>query len=417
MFNYPRYGIISKRQLSEDVLNQFLLFSKESTLSFRQKRKNTKIERVFVLPVGHLCKGNCIYCFNNVFMNNQKNTNLMTPEDFIKQMDTIQSNLADSFLLVFSGGSCFLSQYIKEFVNIALRYVKKDKKIKLYVYNDLFLNDEEYLRMLDTLNYIVRNDHIEYCINTMTVDYGLEKSRISMQEKLSNKEVQKRAEFIIDFYKDTKIISQLKTLFTEETNITLFLDICEKYQDEQIYLLFDLVEHNILSPSENKCNEIKKWITEKYNPITFHLNRDFYIENTFLKEMKLKENIFPDVQNIFYQIHDDILLFDNLNIACSAFKNFIAFDNRYFSPCAFMLDYTENFEECITLKQDSKFYPIFSKLNPDCINCVYFYVCNRCPYRVLKNTCDVNFTSKFRVSWSWEMICNHPELMKIVKIY
>lgn len=423
MFNFntaviiPKYGMIIQddkklNELDEEQQNRYKFLSYKNRIKIMSSN-NKVINKIWVLPAGHLCRGECIYCCNTAFTINSADLSFMTPDIYTKKLKELMPLMNKKIMYIsFWGGSTFLSPYMKEFIDITTSLLNETKLVFSF-YNDLMLNDKEYNNMINLFDYMSLNKDITI-INTLSPDYGLYNSRISTNLNIDNRIIQEKSEYLIERYSEKEnIISRVRSLLLENTDINKLMNSFDYYFNKKVYIMFDIVEHNKYSPSIEKCNNIRTIIEDKYNVISSFMDRDYFIENPFLT--KNKYNI-EDLNNTFYRIDNDTLIFDPSIIACPAFKGQVAFNANKYSPCALMYIETDKLENCLYLDENNKFYELFTDITDECKDCNYLYVCNRCSIRKKSCTCNNIRSMKFRVSWTWDCICKNTDLINIIDL-
>lgn len=416
------YGIITTNtdkinNLTDEQKNNYRTLSHRNRIKCMADDKKI-INKLWVSPVGHLCRGECIYCCNNAFTMNAPNNLFMTPDNYASKIKKLLPYLNTlSVSIAFWGGSAFLSPYIKEMIEITIDLLG-DRKLNFEFYNDLMLNDSEYAKMIEVFDYIEKEPLINNVVTTMSPDYGSFNSRISNKLGINNLYLQEKTEELVDRYsKSKKILSRVSSLILEDTNILELTNSFEYYMNKDVYIMFDIVEHQQYSPSLTKCKEVRKIIENKYNVISTYMNRYYLIENDFLTKTKYNNEY---LTNIFYEIDNDTLIFDPSTIACSAFKGKLAFNAISYSPCSLMYIEVDSIEKCMSTHNqyhgDESMSNIFTYISDECNECELLYMCNRCAIRKKTCKCSEIESLKFRVNWTWDCICKNNDLIKIHKL-
>lgn len=418
----PEFGIITNNTekintLTKEQKNNYRMLPYKNRIKYMADNKKI-INKIWVSPVGHLCRGECVYCCNTAFTINDSDVSFITPDNYELKIKNLLPYLNTKEISVsFWGGSAFLSPYIKEIIAITVALLG-NRKLILGFYNDLMLNDNEYAKMIEVFDYIEDEPLIDKVVTTMSPDYGLSNSRISNNLEINNLYLQEKTEELVSRYsKNSKILSRVRSLILEDTNINQLIDSFEYYMDKDVHIMFDIVEHKQYSPSLDKCKEVKYLLENKYNIISSYMDRDYLIENSFLTKTKYNTE---DLVNIFYEIDDTTLIFDPFTIACPAFKGQIAFNAINYSPCALMYIEVDSINKCIS--SDNNYYfnepisNIFAYMNEECNECDLLYVCNRCAIRKKECACAEIKSLKFRVNWTWDCICKNTDLIKINKL-
>ena len=351
-----------------------LRFDIASEMSKNLLSKKQIIDILQICPAGMICEGNCSYCYNNYFADIGKN--YLTPEKLASNIDYIlkSTQVPEVLEIQFTGGDFLLHNGVIDLIKIIESKYQNTNFVFGFMVS-CFYDDNQinYLKQIvDYVSSILRTHRI--CLN-ITMDIDGSNYRASLIKRMSNSDAINIGFTILRLFEhNDKVMLNINTKITDNTNVKVYLDNIQKINDMQLPL--SLIKLGILeaiyTPSIKTIDTVINALEKEYGLYYSYGMRSLYInvDSLLSKSMARKYSL------ILMEVDDGIYVMHPFESRCWSNSRTVNILSSKYTACQYAPYTTDSIHHVL----EQKFRDLCGINNKTCCSCELQGFCNMCCY-------------------------------------